>query len=214
MSQMEEKESNETSPELKTSSNGPLKALPFDPTVRHPLKTAWTLWYDDSLAAGKRPPTDTWGAQIKEVFTFDTVEDFWRLFNNVAPPSNLGLGCTYNVFRKGIEPKWEDPNNAQGGRWTIIVQKKDRHMLDKLWLWLLLGCIGETIDEEDQLCGAVINIRKGQEKLSIWTKDAENRDACIKMGQNFKKVLELPAEFPCGYSVHLGKNSRNNKYEV
>lgn len=42
------------------------------------------------------------------------VEDFWRLYNNVAPPSQLQLGCSYNLFKRGIEPKWEDPANDKG----------------------------------------------------------------------------------------------------
>jgi len=178
--------------------------------VRHPLKTPWTLWYDDSLGGGKRPQ-GTWGEQIKEVLTVSTVEDFWRLYNNVAPPSQLPPGCSYNLFRRGVEPKWEDPANAKGGKWTILLQKKPG-LIDKYWLWLILGCIGETIDEEDQICGAVVNIRK-QDKLCLWTRDAENSKATLKIGSNIKKILELPENFPCGYSGHF-QEGRSNKYSV
>ncbi len=59
------------------------------------------------------------------------VEDFWRLYNNVLVPSKLKVGCTYNLFKKEIQPRWEDPGNAKGARVAIIVkEKKD---LDKLW---------------------------------------------------------------------------------
>jgi len=187
------------------------KQLPFDPTIQHPLLHSWTLWYDAQLSAGKRP--SQWGDQIKKVYEVATVEDFWRLYNNISLPSQLQIGCSYNLFKAGIEPKWEDAANAKGGKWTIIIQKT-KGLLDRLWLWMLLGCIGEMLgDDEDQLCGAVVNIRKGQDKLCIWTKDEQNKDAIMKIGLAMKKVLELPDQFPVGYTGHFQK-SRNNKYEL
>ncbi len=43
------------------------------------------------------------------------------------------------------------------------------------------------IDEEDQICGAVVNIRKGQDKLCLWTKDENNREAVVKIGYVYKE---------------------------
>jgi translation initiation factor 4E len=189
------------------------KQLAFDPNVKHPLYRGWTLWFDSQLTSGKRPGGNDWGANIKEVYSFHSVEDFWRLYNNITLPSQLQIGCSYNLFKEGIEPKWEDPSNAKGGKWTLIIQKT-KGLLDKLWLWLILGCIGEMLEGMEDVCGIVVNVRKGQDKLCIWTKDAENQDAVVKMGLSIKKALELPDQFPVGYQGHFQKNSRLNKYEV
>ncbi len=43
------------------------------------------------------------------------------------------------------------------------------------------------IDEDDQICGAVVNIRKGQDKLCLWTKDENNRDAVVKIGYVYRE---------------------------
>jgi len=191
------------------------KQITFDPNIKHPLKNTWTLWYEYHLSSGKRPATSQWGENMKSIYNFGSVEDFWRLYNNVAPPSHLQQGCSYNLFKKGIEPKWEDPANDKGGKWTIIIQKT-KGMLDRMWLWLVLACVGEVLEEGvgEQICGAVVNVRKAQDKLQLWTRDAENREAVMKIGHAIKKVLELPEMFPVGYQSHFQKDTRKNKYEI
>jgi hypothetical protein len=42
-------------------------------SIRHPLRHAWTLWYDANLAGGQRMAATEWGKGIKEVYTFNTV---------------------------------------------------------------------------------------------------------------------------------------------
>jgi len=74
---------------------------------------------------------------------------------------------------------------------------------------LLLATIGQVLEEEnDQVCGAVVNLRKGQDKLCVWTKDAENKDAVLRIGNKLKKVLELPDSFPCAYQAHFSKDPK------
>jgi len=206
--------SDETNPNGTTSIVPSVKTVPMDPNVRHPLRTPWTLWYEFNLTTGKRPSTTQWGENLKEVFTFATVEDFWRLYNNISPPSQIQFGCSYNLFKKGIEPKWEDPANAKGGRWTIIIQKT-KGTVDRMWLYMVLACIGEVLEEDDNdICGCVVNVRKSQDKLCLWTRDADNKESIVRIGQTLKKVLELPDVFPLGYQGHFQKNPRANSFEV
>ena len=44
----------------------------------------------------------------------------------------------------------------------------------------LLALIGEQFDSGDEICGAVVNVRARQEKISIWTKNASNEAAQVK----------------------------------
>jgi len=182
----------------------------IDLGVKHPLKFAWTLWYDAQLANGKRPAQ--WGENMKEVYTFTTVEDFWRMYNNIALASQIQQGCSFSLFKKGIEPKWEDPKNEKGGKWTVMVPK-NRNLLDTLWLWSILACIGQVLedDNEEQVTGVVVNIRKGQDKIQLWTSDVDAEDATLKIGHRLKKALELPDSEKIGYQGHSQKKS---KYEI
>jgi len=147
---------------------------------KHPLRNSWTLWYDAQLTNGKRP--SQWGENMKEVYSFSTVEDFWRMYNNLALASQIQNGCSFSLFKKGISPKWEDPKNEKGGKWTAVIPKNKP--LDTMWLWMMLACIGEVLEDEadDQICGAIVNIRKGQDKLNLWTRDADASDALARMG--------------------------------
>ena len=58
------------------------------------------------------------------VSTFDTVEDFWALYNHIQTPSGLNHGSDYYLFKEGIKPMWEDPQNVDGGRWLMVVDKQ------------------------------------------------------------------------------------------
>jgi translation initiation factor 4E len=52
-----------------TQADGPTEA-----PKRHPLKHAWTFWFDNPNGKQKQ---STWGSCIRAVYTFSTVEDFW-----------------------------------------------------------------------------------------------------------------------------------------
>ncbi len=57
------------------------------------------------------------------MLTFSTVEEFWRLFNAIKPPSALSIKQDLHLFRAGIAPEWEDRQNKDGGKWTVSFVK-------------------------------------------------------------------------------------------
>lgn len=125
----------------------------------------------------------------------------FSLYNNIQPPSKLTHGADLYCFKCKIEPKWEDPICANGGKWTITLA---RGKADTVWLYTvcfrsyksnsfnarymhvrlliifyidfyqLLAMIGEQFDDGDEICGAVVNVRGKQDRISIWTKNATN----------------------------------------
>ena len=58
------------------------------------------------------------------------------LYNNIKPPSWLGVGTDFHLFKEGVEPKWEDPSCEHGGKWTVLVPKGPncKQVLDTYWL--------------------------------------------------------------------------------
>lgn len=68
-----------------------------DFSKKHPLEYGWTLWFDAG-SAGKSK-ANSWGSSLRSVYTFDTVEDFWRWATaehrdpNGAPESARGGGA-------------------------------------------------------------------------------------------------------------------------
>lgn len=130
-----------------------------------------------------------------------------RVYNNIHHPSKLAVGADLHCFKEKIEPKWEDPVCANGGKWTVTFS---RGKSDTCWLhtvclvvlyslslnltflvifsgslefflgWIqLLAMIGEQFDHGDEICGAVVNVRARQEKIALWTKNAPNEAAQV-----------------------------------
>lgn len=190
-------------------------AEPSNFSVKHPLQNGWTIWYDNP---GKRSNQASWGDHLKKITTFGTVEDFWRVFNNLKPASALAQGSNYHIFKENIEPKWEDPVNSRGGKWTVSIPPKSRvSSLDQMWLFTILSCIGETFLSPDDVCGMVVSVRKAGDRVQIWTRDATNEQACRDIGRSLKECLELPANNIIGYQSHadsMKKSNTKNRYEV
>ncbi|XP_030224168.1 eukaryotic translation initiation factor 4E-1A isoform X2 [Gadus morhua] len=127
-----------------------------------------------------------------------------RLYNHIQLSSNLVSGCDYSLFKDGIEPMWEDKLNRRGGRWLITLSKQQRRAdLDRFWLETVLCLVGETFDEHsDDVCGAVINVRAKGDKIAIWTRDYENKEAITHIGRVYKERLGVPQKVIIGYQSH------------
>lgn len=97
--------------------------------AKHPLRNQWTLWYLDN------DRNKSWEEKQNEISTFDTVEDFWNLYNMIKYASELQPGNDYSLFKNNIRPMWEDAANANGGRWTLSMYSQQQlSNLDDLWL--------------------------------------------------------------------------------
>ncbi|KAI5124601.1 hypothetical protein M0805_004212 [Coniferiporia weirii] len=199
-----------------------------DPTnfnVKHPLFSPWTLWFDSPSTKGRNLPQTPitaapqtplpqtpgaaaamgWMEDIKRVINFDSVEEFWGLYNNIVPPSQLPQKANYYLFKEGIIPAWEDDANKNGGKWSIQLPKdKNRANVDKMWLYTMLAAIGETFDpsltssEESSLqslvTGVIVSTRPQFYRISIWTRlaplsqqeDDKLRGRIEAIGKHFK----------------------------
>lgn len=98
----------------------------------------------DYVSSSDHAKGDNWNDLLKEVVTFDSVEEFWGVYvslqlgchnrlpfqhsltlalisaqNNITPTSELALKSDYHLFKKGIRPEWEDPQNKHGGRFSL-----------------------------------------------------------------------------------------------
>ncbi|KAF7706945.1 hypothetical protein HF521_018163 [Silurus meridionalis] len=165
--------------------------------IKHPLQNRWALWFF------KNDKSKTWQANLRLISKFDTVEDFWALYNHIQLSSNLMSGCDYSLFKDGIEPMWEDERNKRGGRWLITLNKQQRRAdLDRFWLETLLCLVGEAFDDHsDDVCGAVVNVRTKGDKIAIWTTDYENKDAIVHIGHGHEERLHHQEQICCLKSV-------------
>ena len=86
---------------------------------------------------------------------------------------------------------WEDEENKRGGKWIIRLKKG---VSDRYWEDLLLAIIGDQFAEAgEEVCGAVLSVRSGEDVLSVWTR--------IDGGRNIKIRYILMLSTRCYYRL-------------
>lgn len=152
---------------------------------KHPLQNEWCFW----VLLHNQTKKDNWQNAQKNVYAFNTVEDFWRLHNNIKSPSRLGV-VDFSLFKKDITPAWEDETCRHGGRWLAKIDKMKPQDFDSMWLNLLLTMIGEGFGEEgDCICGAVVSFRAKNSKIALWLSKSDEAQV-LPQGRAFHQHLQ------------------------
>jgi hypothetical protein len=215
--------SRSSGPDKKTADKAAEEVVEVDPNAekQHALGHDWTMWYDTTSQNHSKPTTNEgWQSNVKKIANFSTVEDFWKLYNNLPEPSRLTPSSNYHLFKAGVMPAWEDPMNDNGGKWTIELQRGDNELLNSIWLNALLAMVGEAFEDPEEICGCVVSLRGKRNRMSLWTKTAHNESVQKRVGRQFKEFLELPSRQKIGYQEHNAAKSggraysRSGKYEV
>lgn len=186
-------------------------------THKHPLQHSWTMWYDSPNTSSTKAAPSTghaWQQGIKKIVSFSSVEDFWCLFNNLMKPSNLPIKGNYHLFKEGVMPAWEDPANAQGGKWVVEFERRQSEILNQVWLYTSLALIGEQFDDMDDITGCVISCRKARNRLGLWTKTAMSEDVQNRIGSQFRKIMEVPERMKVCYQPHSDSLKRIDSRQV
>jgi len=177
-------------------------------TIKHPLQSEWVLWYDNPEHLTKDV---NWIDNVKLIYKFCTVEDFWSLWNNIKPASTLQNNCNYHLFKSGVQPVWEDPTNRSGGKWVVVVKQRGAKTIDALWQGLVLSLIGNAFEDDDDITGAVVSLRKGGDKIAIWTKTSSDEAKCTRIGKQFLAAMEME-NASIGYLVHADAIATNSTF--
>lgn len=162
-------------------------------TAPWPLKYSWIIHY--------RPPTNKnsdYEKSMKPLCRISTAQDFWKVYRHLKRPSLLPAVSDYHFFKDGIRPVWEDEENKRGGKWIMRLKKG---IADRYWENLLLALIGDQFMEAgEEVCGAVVSVRSGEDVFSIWTKNDGGRN--VKIRETLKRVLDLPADTVLQWKSH------------
>lgn len=183
-----------------------------DFTAKHPLSNTWTLWYTKPQVNRN----ENWHDLLKPVITFLLVEEFWGIYNSIPAANQLPLKSDYHLFKEGIKPEWEDEQNAKGGRWQYAFSNRREvsPVINELWLRGLLLVIGGTIeDDEDEVNGIVLNVRKQAIRIGIWTRDCDEAKL-KKVGERLRKVLRLAEDQKIDFMSHDDSNRKGSEPQI
>ena len=140
-------------------------------------------------------------------------------------------------------PDYSQPHTLLIGKWSYQFKDKRSAPIDELWLHVMLAAIGETLenaDDDGEVMGVVVNVRKGFYRIGLWTKTVgksvpgggegdvaggkgrspeKSKDVLMGLGRKFKDVLKLKegevVEFS-GHtdSAHAGSTRAKAKFTV
>lgn len=170
-----------------------------------PFQYVWAVWHENPSKAPvhaeltptpspdrSAPPASLSTSTFSTCLTLlaDSVPDigvFYKVYNNF-PWESLKLKDSIHIFRAGVKPLWEDPENLDGGAFTLKVRRDDGRAI-KAWEEVcLMGCGGELqaalVDAgitKDHVLGMSYSPRLYWGHITIWT----------KRGESFKSVEVL-----------------------
>ena len=173
------------------------------------LANKFVFWYHIIDATSDQD----YQAQIKKLAQFETLEDFWSIFQYLKKPDDYKQPIEIQLFKDGITPMWEDENNKKGGRISLKLRKEFSNLV---WEELIFAFIGGYFNKEikDEINGLVINCKKDFNTLQLWTRNFDNE---INKGieNNLRELLNIPKEVILEikpFNVQHYQNNYNNNY--
>jgi translation initiation factor 4E len=148
----------------------------------HNLQQVWTFHYLIPNRIGLQ--NANWADFLKELYDFQTFEDFYAILNTIDPASGLPKGCRYYVFRRGVKPLWEDEGNLNGKEIFAQypsdpknlkqVSKAHAEEAERKWRDLTLAVIANprgdpALRHQAKINGVEYNCRGSVVKVGIWT---------------------------------------------
>merc|ERR1712039_155714 len=150
------------------------------------LKRMWNFFYDMKNRTLHKINVETWVAKQRKVFTFITIEEYWRFMNNVKPIGSLPNGSSFYCFNYIYQkPAWEE---VLGGEWRFSINRKNdakvRDLVTGIFNKLSISCIGDFFTYSKLICGLAVDIRRSYARFAIYNR-------CMTESQVMQTGLEL-----------------------
>lgn len=132
------------------------------------------------------------------VKSIGSLEQLWMSMSSIKKSYELRIGTELLFFKSGINPVWEDPVNAKGGRWVFRFNRKSggsgngsgsddqesaskiRKRTSLIWERLVIKTLtGSLIPDGtnstefqelllNDISGVVLSVRKDEDIISVW----------------------------------------------
>lgn len=146
------------------------------------LKREWSLWFDSPEFHTSYNETIyplSWKQNIKKIYTIDTIQNFWGVYNNIIDVENLHYKSAYYLFVNNTEPHCLDLNNQNGITIHFVINSSttlnSSTNLNTAWLYTILSFVGENIKYSKYLNGVSIKKHKHYCEIVLWLKTNDEK---------------------------------------
>lgn len=175
------------------------------------LNSIWNLYFHEKNNSKK------YADNTIEIAKIETIEDFWRLYNNLPKPLDIFSEYEFpnkilksfkksinaiSYFRSSSFPQWEHETNKIGYEWSMRKQKNIQEA-NKLWLSLLLTILGESLLHSEYINGIRIVDCSQDTKIiyryEVWVSKKIYKEF---FENEIKKILNTPSYIRLIYRDH------------
>lgn len=171
-----------------------------------PLKYKWIVW--EQIVP--TPDKVEYSNFTKDIAGFESVQEFWQLWNSLPQPSELLSNKrmvrdstasepvdAIMIFKDGVKPLWEDPLNTIGGHFEFKFRPNAiaAAQVDEYWNNLVLGLIGQTIEPAEMITGVrlVDKLCGGRQppciRFEVWFTDISNAEGRDQLKNHLENCM-------------------------
>jgi translation initiation factor 4E len=177
------------------------QALAKETNLNRNLRDKWTMWLSSAKASGEKE-LSTYMNELEETAVFSTIPQFCEVWNQA---SVMKTPCSkIVVFKKGIKPVWEDPDNCKGGRFVI----RGSSMEETLAIFLVIATRVMTArlqGDYNDLCGVILHAKSSDQLwIQLWNRDATDYEQIHR----FKRYLNKLTNRTVAYQAHPDPKNR------
>jgi len=191
--------------------------------VELPLKYTWVLWEQMVPGSDTKGGSNSYSDATKKVQAFSTLQDFWGIWNGMPQPSELleqkrimreqasgnqTIIDAFMIFREGVRPEWEDPQNTNGGHFQIALKPNvGGGQIDEYWNNLVMGMVGGTIEPAHLVTGVrLVDKLSGPKaagiiRLELWFSKYDDSQAVSTLRRSMEKIMSTRLDGSQGLAI-------------
>ena len=127
--------------------------------------------------------------KIIKIRDTSNINEFWEVFQHLKKPNQCPIGSDYHIFKKGINPMWEDKSNKDGGKLSVLLTWK---LANVIWEEVTFNFAKGILPYYDFINGIVISMRPKFLVLSFWIKSG-NSPMVDKIRNALSNLLQAPS---------------------
>ena len=178
----------------------PKESQKKDTVAKTKLWTKFAFWFhiSEEMLRNQLPKqtldSNEYESQVKKIAEFETIEDFWAIFQHLRKPDSCKQGIEFQLFKVPIKPMWEDEGNKNGGRLTLKLRKNYTTII---WEEMILAFIGGIFSDKmkEEINGIVFVSKKEFNTLQIWFKTYDKK-LNAELDQCIRDLIQIPNEVP------------------